>query len=122
MFRNRKKRLKLENMDRITVSSGNRVYLCLSYDWADAENPKRVAQEYLELVKKTFGCSVYAPPLSCCDLSIRHQADMRRISLDMMALCDAVIICGKRISHEMFEEIAYAEHLGLPVYTLFKQI
>lgn len=121
MFGIRKKKIKMENMDGITVSGSDRVYLCLPYDGADTKDQKRAIHEYLGLIKECLGCSVYAPQLSC-RVSTGHLADMRRTSLDMMALCDAVIICGNRVSHEMFEEIAYAEHLGLPIYRLARHI
>ena len=80
------------------------------------------AREYMEIVSAMLNCRAVAPhaflPLFLDD----HDPVERKLGLEFglryLATCDALIVCGNRITKGMSDEITKAIELGIPVFIL----
>ena len=99
-----------------------KLYVCspLSAPTADGikANMRRARQSMLEAAAH-YGCRAVAPHAYLPELLDDNRPAERELALSfgkrLLSLCDAVVICGNRISKGMGEEILYAASLGKPV-------
>lgn len=80
------------------------------------------AIEYMEIVSATLNCKAVAPhaflPLFLDDRDPVERKLGLEFGLRYLATCDALIVCGDRITKGMSDEIAKAIELGIPVFIL----
>lgn len=99
-----------------------KLYVCspLSAPTADGieANMRRARQSMLEAAAH-YGCRAVVPHAYLPELLDDNRPAERELALSfgkrLLSLCDAVVICGNRISKGMGEEIFYAASLGKPV-------
>lgn len=79
-----------------------------------------MARFYMEKMAELYHCRCFAShaylPLMLDDTIPEERMLALRIGKELMALCDAVIICGRRISSGMEGEIREAFSKGMEVY------
>lgn len=107
---------------------GKRVYICspLSTPTKDEMYSNMLAaREYAKQVAELCGCRTFAPhaylPLLLNDYIPEERALALKFGIEVLELCDALVICSERISEGMKGEIAMAEKLGIKVYYLVER-
>lgn len=107
---------------------GKRVYICSllsAPSQAEMCGNMLAAREYSKQVSELWGCRTFAPHAYLPQLLNDHYPAERalalEIGLEVLNLCDALVICGDRISEGMKGEILKARQLGIKIYHLIKQ-
>lgn len=102
-----------------------KVYICSPLSapsLPEVDSNTRVARMYMEQVSSKLGCRVYAPHAFLPYLLDDQDARERHIALTfakmLLGLCEALVVCGERISEGMQAEIQIAGELGLPILYL----
>ncbi|BDF35907.1 hypothetical protein CE91St62_39680 [Lachnospiraceae bacterium] len=79
-----------------------------------------MARQYMQKIREKFGYRTYAPHAYLPELLDDHLPEERAVALsfglEVLRLCDALIICGKRISSGMNEELYQVLLLKMEVY------
>lgn len=103
--------------------SGKKAYICSPLSAPTAEGIKHnmeMAKFYLQRMKQIYHCRTFAShahlPLMLDDTIPEERETGLRIGLELMSLCNVLIICGRRISGGMKGEIKEAFARGLEVY------
>ncbi|MDD2980771.1 MAG: hypothetical protein PHN80_12500 [Hespellia sp.] len=78
------------------------------------------AREHMRKIRERYGFSTYAPHAYLPELLNDHDPEERALALsfglELLKLCDILIVCGDTISEGMTGEIRYAFERGTPVY------
>ena len=103
--------------------SGKKAYICSPLSAPDAKGVSHnmdMARFYMEKMKVLYHCRTFAShtylPLMLDDSIPEERETALRIGMELMDLCDALIICGRRISSGMEGEIKEALKKGMEVY------
>lgn len=103
--------------------SGKKAYICSPLSAPTAEgisHNMEMAKFYLLRMKQIYHCRTFAShahlPLMLDDTIPEERAAALRIGMEMMRLCDVLIICGRRISSGMETEIKRAFDMGMEVF------
>lgn len=103
--------------------SGKKAYICspLSAPTPDGvSHNMEMAKFYLLRMKQIYHCRTFAShahlPLMLDDSIPEERAAALRIGIEMMKLCDVLIICGRYISTGMESEIKKAFEMGLEIF------
>lgn len=80
------------------------------------------AREYIRIIEDSFpGVKCYAPHAWLPEMLDDNDTADRKLALDfgiqMLRKCEALFICGNRISDGMANEIKLANNWGISVYT-----
>lgn len=94
-------------------------YICSPYR-ADTEEQRKLnqrkAEAYKRLAEAEFGCRTVAPHTvlpNFLDDEIEEERNIAlKIGLDLLDVCDGIVICGDKISVGMQNEIEKAKQLG----------
>ena len=82
------------------------------------------AGEYVDTVSRITGKRAIAPhailPRYFDDNIAEERQLCLQFGLDVLALCDAMVVCGRRISSGMKGEIERARNIGMPIYALYE--
>ncbi|MCB6415675.1 nucleoside 2-deoxyribosyltransferase [Faecalimonas umbilicata] len=103
--------------------SGRKAYICSPLS-APTEKEIRhnmeMAKFYLMRMRQIYHCRTFAShaylPLMLDDTIQEERKVALQIGMKMLRLCDALIICGRRISAGMAKEIKAAFALGIEVF------
>lgn len=102
-----------------------KVYICsplLSPTRKGIEENMVKAREYMEIVSTMLNCKAVAPHAFLPRFLDDRDPVERKLGLEFglrfLSTCDALIVCGDRITKGMSDEIAKAIELGIPVYIL----
>ncbi len=102
-----------------------RVYVCSplrAETHAKMMSNMRTAWELAEVIGSCYRVKAYAPhsvlPLVLDDNDILDRQLAIKVDLEILKTCDALIVCGSRISEGMREEILFAKAHNIPVYRL----
>lgn len=102
-----------------------KIYVCSPLSapsWLEMNNNMEAARHYVGMVSRLFGCRALAThaylPLLLDDNVSEERAIALEMGLRLLATCDALIICGKRITAGMSGEITKALELEIPVLFL----
>lgn len=102
---------------------GRKAYICSPLSAPTAEGIRHnmeMANFYLERMKQIYHCRTFASHahllLMLDDTIPEERAAALRIGKELMKLCDVLIICGRRISTGMRDEIRTAFEMGLEVF------
>lgn len=102
-----------------------RVYVCSPLradDWPGVLRNALKAQNYMEQASTKYHCRAVAPHAYLPYMLDDNDPAERALALDfgkkLLTLCDALIVCGDRISPGMQGEIQEAHELGIPVLAL----
>jgi hypothetical protein len=102
-----------------------KVYICsplLAPTRKGIEENMAKALEYMEIVSATLNCKAVAPhaflPLFLDDRDPVERKLGLEFGLRYLATCDALIVCGDRITEGMSDEIVKAIDLGIPALIL----
>lgn len=102
---------------------GKKAYICspLSAPTADrVRHNMGMAQFYLERMQEIYHCRTFAShaylPAMLDDRIPEERETALRIGMELLKLCDALIICGRHVSAGMKGEIKKAFQDGLEVY------
>ncbi|MGL5254542.1 MAG: hypothetical protein ACRC9L_06075 [Brevinema sp.] len=108
-----------------TMLKGKRAYICSPLSaptGAEMCSNMMAARGYEKRVAELCGCRTFAPHAYLPTLLNDHVPEERALALkfgiDLLRICDALVICGGRISAGMKGEIAMANQLGIKVYHL----
>lgn len=103
----------------------NRIYVCSPLR---ADNKPSIyrnalkAQQYMEIVRDKYNCRTFAPHAYLPYLLDDDNPEERDLALEfglkLLALCDALIICGNVITKGMKGEIEKANEFGIPILCL----
>lgn len=103
--------------------SGKKAYICSPLSAPTPEGVSHnmeMAKFYLLRMKQIYHCRTFAShaylPLMLDDSIPEERAAALRIGMEMMKLCDVLIICGRYISAGMESEIQKAFEMGLEVF------
>lgn len=103
--------------------SGKKAYICSPLSAPTPEgisHNMNMARFYLERMKAFYHCRTFAShaylPIMFDDAIPKERAAALRIGMEMMKLCDVLIICGRRISAGMAGEIKAAFEMGMSVF------
>ena len=103
--------------------SGKKAYICSPLSAPDAKGVSHnmdMARFYMERMQVLCHCRTFAShaylPLMLDDSIPEERETALRIGMELMDLCDALIICGRRISSGMEGEIKEALENGMEVY------
>ena len=103
--------------------SGKRAYICSPLSAPDAKGVSHnmdMARFYLERMNLLYHCRTFAShaylPLMLDDSIPEERETALRIGLELMGLCDVLIICGRRVSSGMMSEVKEAFSRGMNVY------
>ena len=103
--------------------SGKKAYICSPLSAPDAKGVSHnmdMARFYMERMQVLCHCRTFAShaylPLMLDDSIPEERENALRIGMELMDLCDALIICGRRISSGMEGEIKEALENGMEVY------
>ena len=103
--------------------SGKKVYICSPLSAPDAKGVSHnmdMARFYIERMTVLYHCRTFAShaylPLMLDDSIPEERETALRIGMELMDLCDALIICGRRVSSGMAGEIKEAFSKGMEVY------
>jgi len=102
-----------------------KIYVCSPLSapsWLEIHNNMENARHYVGAVSRIFKCRALATHAYLPLLLDDNNPEERAIALDMglriLGICDALIVCGKRISHGMAGEIRKAMELGIQILFL----
>lgn len=103
--------------------SGKKAYICSPLSAPDAKGISHnmdMARFYMEKMKVLYHCRTFAShaylPLMLDDSIPEERETALRIGMELMDLCDTLIICGRRVSSGMAGEIREAFAKGMEVY------
>lgn len=103
--------------------SGKKAYICSPLSAPTPEgisHNMNMARFYLERMKGLYHCRTFAShaylPIMFDDTIPEERTAALRIGMEMMKLCDVLIICGRRISTGMKDEIKAAFEMGMEVF------
>ena len=103
--------------------SGKKAYICSPLSAPDAKGVSHnmdMARFYMERMQVLYHCRTFAfhayLPLMLDDSIPEERETALRIGMELMDLCDTLIICGRRISSGMAGEIKEAFAKGMEVY------
>ena len=103
--------------------SGKKAYICSPLSAPDAKGVSHnmdMARFYMEKMKDLYHCRTFAShaylPLMLDDSIPEERETALRIGMELMNLCEALIICGRRVSSGMAGEIKEAFTKGMKVY------
>lgn len=103
--------------------SGKKAYICSPLSAPDAKGVSHnmdMARFYMERMQNLYHCRSFAShaylPLMLDDSIPEEREAALRIGMELMELCDALIICGRRISSGMAGEIREAFEKGMELY------
>lgn len=103
--------------------SGKKAYICSPLSASDAKGVSHnmdMARFYMEKMKVLYHCRAFAShaylPLMLDDSIPEERETALRIGMELMDLCDTLIICGRRVSSGMAGEIREAFAKGMEVY------
>ena len=103
--------------------SGKKAYICSPLSAPDTKGVSHnmdMARFYMERMQvlchcRTFASHAYLPLM--LDDSIPEEREIAlRIGMELMGLCDILIICGRRVSSGMAGEVREAFAKGMAVY------
>jgi hypothetical protein len=107
------------------MNKWKRVYVCSPLradNWPGILRNALKAQNYMEQAAAKYGCRAVAPHAYLPYLLDDNDPMERALALDfgkkLLALCDALIVCGDVISQGMRGEIQQAHELGISVLAL----
>lgn len=103
--------------------SGKKAYICSPLSAPDAKGISHnmdMARFYMEKMKALYHCRTFAShaylPLMLDDSIPEERETALRIGMELMNLCEALIICGRRVSSGMAGEVREAFAKGMAVY------
>lgn len=103
--------------------SGKKAYICSPLSAPDTKGVSHnmdMARFYMERMQVLCHCRTFAShaylPLMLDDSIPEERETALRIGMELMDLCDALIICGRRVSSGMAGEIKEAFVKGMEVY------
>ena len=103
--------------------SGKKAYICSPLSAPDAKGVSHnmdMARFYMERMQALYHCRTFAShaylPLMLDDSIPEERETALRIGMELMDLCNVLIICGRRISTGMAVEIKEAFLKGMEVY------
>lgn len=103
--------------------NGKKAYICSPLSATTAEgisHNMEMAKFYLLRMKQIYHCRTFAShahlPLMLDDTIPEERAAALRIGMEMMKLCDVLLICGRFISTGMKDEIRAAFEMGMEVF------
>lgn len=103
--------------------NGKKAYICSPLSAPDSKGVSHnmdMARFYMERMQFLYHCRTFAShahlPLMLDDSIPEERETALRIGKELMALCDVLIICGRRISSGMEGEIKEAFAGGMEVY------
>ena len=103
--------------------SGKKAYICSPLSAPDAKGVSHnmdMARFYMEKMKALYHCRTFAShaylPLMLDDSIPEERETALRIGMELMNLCEALIICGRRVSSGMAGEVREAFAKGMAVY------
>lgn len=103
--------------------SGKKAYICSPLSAPTPEgisHNMEMAKFYLARMKQIYHCRTFAShahlPLMLDDTIPEERTAALRIGMEMMKLCDVLIICGRYISEGMKSEIRKAFEMGMKVF------
>lgn len=103
--------------------NGKKAYICSPLSAPDAKGISHnmdMARFYMERMHDLYHCRTFAShahlPLMLDDSIPEERETALRIGMELMALCDVLIICGRRISSGMKGEIWEAFGKGMELY------
>lgn len=103
--------------------SGKKAYICSPLSAPDAKGISHnmdMARFYMEKMKDLYHCRTFAShaylPLMLDDSIPEERETALRIGMELMNLCEALIICGRRVSSGMAGEVREAFAKGMAVY------
>ena len=103
--------------------SGKKAYICSPLSAPDAKGISHnmdMARFYMERMHDLYHCRSFAShaylPLMLDDSIPEEREIALRIGMELMDLCDTLIICGRRVSSGMAGEIKEAFLKGMEVY------
>lgn len=102
---------------------GKKAYICSPLSAPTMEGIRsnmEDARNYMAMMKALYHCRVFAShaylPLMLDDRISEEREAALRIGMEILKLCDVLIICGKHVSKGMYSEIKTAFQLGMTVY------
>lgn len=104
---------------------GKRVYICSPLS-AETQEQRLfnmgIAKAHLDTISQIFNCRSFAShaylPLMLDDTIAEERKLALSIGKQLLNLCGILVICGRRISSGMADEISYAFDAGKEVYWL----
>nr|WP_304973262.1 hypothetical protein [uncultured Schaedlerella sp.] len=103
--------------------SGKKAYICSPLSAPDAKGISHnmdMARFYMERMHDLYHCRSFAShaylPLMLDDSIPEEREIALRIGMELMGLCDILIICGRRVSSGMAGEVREAFAKGMAVY------
>lgn len=103
--------------------SGKKAYICSPLSAPTQEgisHNMEMAKFYLVRMKQIYHCRTFAShahlPLMLDDTIPEERTAALRIGMEMMKLCDVLIICGRYVSEGMKSEIRKAFEMGMEVF------
>ena len=103
--------------------SGKKAYICSPLSAPDTKGVSHnmdMARFYMERMQVLYHCRTFASHVYIhlmLDDSIPEERETAlRIGMELMELCDILIICGRRVSSGMAGEIKEAFAKGMEVY------
>ena len=103
--------------------SGKKAYICSPLSAPDAKGISHnmdMARFYMERMHDLYHCRSFAShaylPLMLDDSIPEEREPALRIGMELMDLCDTLIVCGRRVSSGMAGEIKEALENGMEVY------
>ena len=103
--------------------SGKKAYICSPLSAPDAKGISHnmdMARFYMKKMKDLYHCRTFAShaylPLMLDDSIPEERETALRIGMELMNLCEALIVCGRRVSSGMAGEIKEAFAKGIAVY------
>lgn len=103
--------------------SGKKAYICSPLSAPDAKGVSHnmdMARFYMKKMKDLYHCRTFAfhayLPLMLDDSIPEERETALWIGMELMNLCEALIICGRRVSSGMAGEIREAFAKGMEVY------
>lgn len=102
---------------------GKKAYICSPLSAPTQEGIRsnmEDAREYMVLMKALYHCRTIAShaylPLMLDDRISEERETALRIGMELLKLCDVLIICGRHVSQGMHSEIKAAFQSGIAVY------
>ena len=103
--------------------SGKKAYICSPLSAPDTKGVSHnmdMARFYMKKMKDLYHCRTFAShaylPLMLDDSIPEERETALRIGMELMNLCEALIICGRRVSSGMAGEVREAFAKGMAVY------
>ena len=102
---------------------GKKLYICSPLSASSAEGIESnmlAARMYMTQIAGSYQCRTYAPHAYLPELLDDHNPEERALALafglQLLTLCDCLVICGEIISTGMKGEIQAACQLGMKIY------